>query len=162
LKSEKFILKLYNSRKPFSNNLKIEYEDKSSDPALLLQKIITSIKNNNSISLIIITLNFESLKNAIMDYLPNVEPYTISNDIIKAILRLINPNGEIYKISSVKCLLFYKIKKGKSPDIIIHQLNVAISTFFNLSASLPDINTSVTVIDPEETENANNILAGLL
>jgi len=162
LNSEKYILKLYNSRKPFTDISDIEQEDKSSNPGLLLQGVINSIKNNNSISLLIITLNFESLKNAIIDYLPNVEPYEISNDIIKAISKLVKPNGEIHKISSVKCLLFYKIKKGKSPDIMVHQLNVAISTFFNLSASLPAIETSVKELYPDENTNADTVLAGLL
>ena len=162
LNSEKYILKLYKSRKPFTDILDIEQEDKSSNPGLLLQGLINTIKNNNSLSLLIITLNFKSLKNAIIDYLPNVESYEISNDIIKAISKLVKPNGEIQKINSVKCLLFYKIKRGKSPDIIVHQLNVAISTFFNLPASLPSINTSVKEFHPEEITNADTILAGLL
>ena len=158
--SEKYILNMYKSIKPFTNISKPNEQDKAANPVLLLQGIINSIKTNMSV--FIITVDFESLKNAIIHYLPNIEPYEISNNIFKAISKLVNPDGKIYKTTSVKCLLFYKIKKGKSLDIMIHQLNLAISTFFNLSSSLPPIQTSIKEIDLDETTNANKILDGFI
>jgi len=162
LKSEKIILKLFKSRKPFSSNQNKEVELNHSDPFLILDKLIEEINFSDKFNLLLISINFNSLKNTLMGYLPNVESYEISNNIFKAITKLISPSGEIYKINSEKCILFYRIKKGKSSKIILHQINLAISTFFNLTETLPAIETIIKEFSNNNLSKADTILDGLI
>jgi len=162
LQSQKIILKLLKSRNPFSSNQNIVKVHNNSDPILLLDSFIEELRNQDKYTLKLILINFNFLKNSIMEFLPNVETYEISNNILKAITKLISPDGELYKLNSEKCLLFYKLKKGKSIEIILHHINLAISTFFNLPGELPSIETSIKEISNNNLDSADTILAGLI
>jgi len=161
LMSEKFVKKLLNSRKPFNNSVHLDKGEPDKDPEIILQKYIDrNIKKN--ITYLIIKINLSLLKETLVHLLPNSDSYNISKDIIKSIIQLINPTGELVNISSDNYILFYKIKTGKNPDLILHQINLAISSFFNLSQTLPKIETELKSIPDYLCGKAETILEGII
>lgn len=161
LKSEKFVKKLINSRKPFNNTVNLNKRKPDKNPELILQEYIDKNIQKN-ITFLIIKINLTLLKETLVQLLPNSDPYDISKDIIKSITQLINPTGEFISISSDIYILFYKIKTGKNPDLILHQINLAITSFFNLSQTLPKIETELKSIPDYQCEKAETILDGII
>ena len=161
LMSEKFVKKLLNSRKPFNNSLQLDKREPDKNPKIILQEYIDKNIQEN-ITFLIIKINFNLLKETLVQLLPNSDPYNISKDIIRSITQLIYPIGEFIKVSSDIYILFYKIKTGKNPDLIIHQINLAISSFFNLSQTLPRIETELKSIPDYLCEKIDTILEGII
>ena len=75
--------------------------------------------------------------------------------------RLINNSGKLIELSPDKYVLFYKIKSGTSPGLIMHQINVAISSFFNLSVTLPEIEVDIRTFPSSGSHSAESILEGM-
>ncbi len=159
--TEKFILKLIESQKPFSKSTKFNSNFEIPEPQLVLQEYIDN-NNIDGISFLVVKINFTLLENALIKLLPNSESYNINNNIITSITQLISPTGKLIKINYNNYLLFYKIKTGKTSGIILHQINLAISTFFNLSEPLPPIEAEIKTIPDNLAETAESILEGLV
>lgn len=161
LNSEKLIIKLLNSRKPFSTISKEEKKHINENPVIVLQNFMD---NNISeyITILIVTMELKYLKNAIIDMLPNTDSFEISNNIVSSIKRLISNSGKLVKIFPDKYVLFYKIKSGTTPGLILHQINLAISSFFNLSVSLPEIEVDIRTFPASGTNSAESILEGII
>ena len=161
LNSEKFTKKLIKSRKPFYNPTKTTINEIVLDPIQFLQNYVDNNKWDN-ITFLIITFNFTLLKNYLINLLPNTDSYEISNNIIKSITQLVNPTGKLLNFSSDKYLLLYKIKKGKTSGIILHQINLAISSFFNISNSLPSIDAEIKSFQLDSFISAEKMLEGII
>ncbi|MCK5197268.1 MAG: hypothetical protein KAR21_02900, partial [Spirochaetales bacterium] len=74
---------------------------------------------------------------------------------------LISNSGKLTELSSDQYLLFYKIKSGTTPGLILHQINAAISSFFNLSNDLPKIEVDIRILYSED-DSAGSILEGFI
>ena len=158
LNSEKLINKLLDSRKPFSNIEKFEKKDTDTNPVIVLQKFID---DNISEDILIVNMQIENLKNALIKLLPNKDSFEISNNIINSLKGLISNSGKLTELSSDQYLLFYKIKSGTTPGLILHQINAAISSFFNLSNDLPKIEVDIRILYSED-DSAGSILEGFI
>ena len=161
LNSEKFTNKLIKSRIPFNKlNKSIDSELKL-EPTTILENYIDGNKSLD-ITFLIIKINFSRLRDNLIELLPNTDSFEISNNIIKSITQLVNPTGKLIKINSENYLLFYKIKNGKTSGIILHQINLAISSFFNISNSLPNIEAEITAFQSNESNSAKIMLEGII
>ena len=161
LNSEKLIINLMKSRKPFSNISNKEKQETVSDPVIILQEFIDK-DTSQYITIIIVTMNLKLLINTITGLLPDTDSFEISNDIIKSIRRLISNSGKLIKVSAEKHILFYKLKAGTTPGLILHQLNLAISSFFNLQGNLPGIEEDITSVPYTPKISAETILEGII
>jgi hypothetical protein len=161
LNSDKFMNKLIKSRKPFTNLKVNNIKEIVKDPNIILMDYISNNTLQN-ILFLIITVNISDLKEALTNLLPNSDSFEISNNIIKSITQLISPTGELVKLTSDKYLIFYKLRKGKTSGIIIHQINLAIASFFNLNATLPDIQTEIKTIPENSYNNSETLLEGII
>jgi hypothetical protein len=159
--STQFILKLLNSRKPFNNKSIDKADEVNLNPKECLQDYITS-NNIDGITFIAASLSIKSLLNELIVLLPDFDSYDIANDIIKAIKQLISPTGMLIKQDGHKYLLFYKIKNGKTPGIIFHHINHAISSFFNISKNLPDIEVILNYTQGGPNISADSLLTDIL
>ncbi len=161
LNSEKLIINLIKSRKPFSNISNKEKQETVSNPVIILQEFIDK-DTSQYITILIVTMKLKLLKNAITKLLPDTDSFEIFNDIIRSIKRLISNSGKLVKVSSEKYILFYKLKAGTTPGLILHQLNLAISSFFNLSGSLPNIEGDIKEVPSTSESSAESILEGII
>lgn len=161
LNSEKLTNKILKSRKPFNKLTERDSTEIKLEPIQILQNYIDNNKSED-ITLLIFTINFTLLRDNIMKLLSNTDSYEISNNIIKSITQLINPSGKLLNISSEKYLLFYKIRTGKTPGLILHQINLAISSFFNISNTLPEIDAEMKSYPINECESAESMLEGII
>ncbi len=161
LNSEKLINKLLNFRKPFSNIVKAEKKDIDINPVLVLQNFIDN-NISEDIILLIADMQIKKLKNALIKVLPNTDPFEISNNIVNSIKSLISNSGKLVERSSDQYVLFYKIKSGTTPGLILHQINIAISSFFNLTVSLPKIEVDIRTFSASENNSAESILEGII
>lgn len=161
LNSEKLINKLLNFRKPFSNIVKAEKKDIDINPVLVLQNFIDN-NISEDIILLIADMQIKKLKNALIKVLPNTDPFEISNNIVNSIKSLISNSGKLVERSSDQYVLFYKIKSGTTPGLILHQINIAISSFFNLTVSLPKIEVDIRTFSASENNSAEAILEGII
>ena len=161
LKSEKLIYKLLNSRKPFSTISMPVRNDLDTSPVIILQDFID---NNIAeyITILIITMNIKHLKNSLIKLLPNADSFEISNNIPSSINRLISNSGKIIRLHPDQYLMFYKIKTGTTPDLVLHQINTSITSFFNLSVSLPEIEVDIKTYQASGNNSASTILEGIV
>ena len=161
LNSEKLINKLLNSRKPFFNLTKVKKKDININPVIVLQNFIDN-NISEEITILIVNIQITNLKNAVIKLLPNTDSFEISNNIVSSIKSLIRNSGKLVEISSDQYVLFYKIKSGTTPGLVLHQINVAISSFFNLSVSLPEIKVDIRIFSSSENNSAESILEGII
>ncbi len=161
LNSEKFTVKLIKSLKPFNKILKSDNNKSNMEPISALQDYIKNI-HLQDITFLIVTLNFTDLRNYLIKQLPNTESFEITSNIIKSITQLISPSGKLIKLSTEKYLLFYTIKTGKTPGIILHQINLAVSSFFNISKTLPEIETQIKTFQKNDYKSAEISLEGII
>lgn len=157
--SDIFTNKLIKSKKLISTKSKVNSSTDKLDPTYILQNYIDK-NNSKEINFLIISINFTLLRDSLIKLLPNTDSYEISNNIIKSIYQLITPSGILVKILTDKHLVFYKLKKGKTSGIILHQINLAISSFFNISDSLPNIDAQIKSFN--NTESAETMLEGII
>lgn len=160
LNSEIFTKKLIKSRKPFNNITKLNSTETNLEPINILQNYLDTNKSSDSLTFLVISLNFSQLRKSLIKLLQNTDSYEISNNIVKSITQLVSPTGKLLKISSEKYLIFYKIKPGKTSGIILHQINLAISSFFNISDSLPNIDADIKSF--QNDESAKTMLEGII
>ena len=161
LNSEKLINRLLLSRKPFSTISVVEKNEIETNPVLILQNFIDNNISDN-FNILIVTMHIKQLKDAMIKLFPNTDSFEISNNIVLSIKRLISNSGKLFELSSDKYILFYKIKSGTTPGLIIHQINVAISSFFNLSVSLPEIEVDIRLFPASGEHSAESILEGII
>ena len=161
LNSEIFTNKLIKSQKPFNNVLKSSIKESKSEPVYSLQNYF-ELNQLKDVTFLIITINFTELKDFLISQLSDSDTFEISNNIFKSITLLISPTGKLVKLSSENYLLFYIIKKGKTSGIILHQINLAIASFFNISKTLPKIETQIKSFQKNEYESAKIMLEGII
>ena len=161
LKSDKIVKNLIKSRKPFNYSKDYIQIKPNKEPQSILQEYIDKnvIKD---ITFLIIKLNISLIRDKLVSLLPDTDPFNITNDIIKSITKLISPTGILINISNEEYMLFYKIKTGKSIGLILHQINLAISSFFNLSITLPKIETLIKSVPDNLIDNAEILLEDIL
>ena len=160
LKSEKLIVKLLKYRKPFTS-LAVEENNNILNPLQILEEFLEKDITEDQI-ILVVTMQIRNLKNAIIKLFPNTDSFELSNNIVLSIKRLISNSGKLIELSSDKYLLFYKIKSSTTPGLIIHQIKVAISSFFNLSVNLPDIETNIKTYPAASNHSAEFILEGII
>lgn len=161
LNSEKLIIKLLNFRKPFSNNDKTEKKDINSNPVKVLQDFIDN-NISEDINILIANMQIKNIKDALIKLLPNTDSFEISKNVVSSIKSLISNSGKLVELSSGQYVLFYKIKSGTTPGLILHQINIAISSFFNVSDSLPKIEVDIKTFSASENNSAESILEGII
>lgn len=161
LNSEKFTIKLIKSLKPFNKVLKSDISKIDIEPVAALQDYIEH-NIQKDITFLIVTLNISDLRDYLVAQLPNTESFEITNNIIKSITQLISPSGKLVKLSSEKYLLLYTIKTGKTPGIILHQINLAVSSFFNISKTLPKIESQIKSFQRNDYDSVEILLEGII
>ena len=139
----------------------MEPKKDKTEPVYTLQNYFEQNKSKD-VTFLIITIDFSALKEYLILELPDTDNFEISSNILKSITLLISPSGKLTKISSDKYLLFYTIKNGKTSGIILHQINLAISSFFNISKTLPKIETHIKSFQKNEYVSAKNMLEGII
>lgn len=161
LNSEKLIERLLSSRKPFTSISVEEKNDIETKPIIILKDFFD---NNISeyFNILIVTMQIKNLKSTILKLVTNTDSYEISNNIILSIKRLINNSGKLIELSSDKYILLYKIKSGTTPGLILHQINIAISSFFNLTVSLPEIEADIRTFPASGNYSAESVLEGII
>lgn len=161
LNSEKLINKLLNFRKPFSSTVKAGKKEIDTNPVKALQEFIDN-NISEDIIILIADMQIKKLKDALIKVLPNNDPFEISNNIVSSIKSLISNSGKLVELSADQYVLFYKIKSSTTPGLILHQINTAISSFFNLTVSLPKIEVEIKTNSASENYSAETILEGII
>ncbi len=162
LGSEKITKKLLKSRTPFnieSNNVP---DPEREDPYKILENFISSSLYGENRALLIISLNVKSLLTTLNELLPDTDPFEIYKDVIHAIIKLISNSGVLVRLSADKHLIYYRLRTGTTPNLITHQINLAIATFFSIKNILPKITERFDLFKSPISKSVQSLLKDFL
>ncbi len=151
---------LFSSRQQKLEKLQFSDKEQSIDPYQTLSAYIEDAKSSGK-HVRILLIDLTNFENQLKDTLQDADAFRINQDLYKIVASMIPEQGEVIHIAYSKLLIFLPGRTLIDPNLLLHQMKLALKRFFHVQDDLPEIESFVRSF-PEDGEDENELLKGLL